>query len=159
MTDLCMKPLGGAYRLHFVKYFAHATAREVLLHIFKLLHLLVVNGRWKTKETFFFKNSKGLFSSNFGPKSSKFGPSTLMDILFHILLVAKLKSVKRLLLMLRMKKLVFIGVFCQYVLKLLFEQNLFEFLARRDIPENICHLIWGGRMDCTNSNDINNVII
>ena len=37
-----------------------------------------------------------MFSSNFGPKSSKFGPSTLMDILFDILLVAKLKSVKRL---------------------------------------------------------------
>ena len=96
MTDLCMKPLGGAYRLHFVKYFAHATAREVLLHIFKLLRLLVVNGRWKTKETFFFKNSKGLFSSNFGPKVSKFGSSTLIDILFDISLVAKLNTVKRL---------------------------------------------------------------
>ena len=95
MTDLCMKPLGGAYRLHFVKYFAHATAREVLLYIFKLLRLLVVNGRWKTKETFFFKNSKGLFSSNFGPNSSKFGPSTLMVKLFDIKLVAKLKSIKR----------------------------------------------------------------
>ena len=54
-----------------------------------------VDGRWKTKETFFFKNSKGLFSSNFGPKSSKFGPSTPMSILFDIRLVAKLKSIER----------------------------------------------------------------
>ena len=95
MTDLCMKPLGGAYRLHFVKYFAHATAREVLLHIFKLLRLLVVNGRWKTKETFFFKNSKGLFSSNFGSKCSKFGPSIPKYKLFHNLLVANVPVVER----------------------------------------------------------------
>ena len=58
----------------------------------------VADRQWRPKETFFFKISKGLFSSNFGPKCSKFGPSALMDILFDNLLVATVKSIKRLLL-------------------------------------------------------------